>query len=134
MVRMLGAWGAALIVWLLGFLIVARLAAGAGGGGEPLSDLDRIVRLDLPWILVSVSMVVVAGAVQRDRARRVRWLASVLAVPLLAVLAGVAAPVGGGTDALSAVLYVAEGVAGTAGGLALAALVGVDREELGGYW
>ncbi|GGQ15812.1 hypothetical protein BKA00_006682 [Actinomadura coerulea] len=134
MVRVLGAWGAALAVWLLGFSIVARLAAGAGGGGEPLSDLDRILRLDLPWILVSVSMVVVAGAVQRDRTRRARWLASVLAVPLLALLAGVAAPVGGDADALSAVLYVAEGVAGAAGGLALAALFGAGREELGGYW
>lgn len=134
MVRMLGAWGAALIVWLLGFSIVARLASGAAGGGEPFSDLDRIVRLDLPWILISVSMVVAAGAVQRDRTRRVRWLASVLPVPLLAVLAGSAAPVAGNADALSALLYVAEGVAGAAGGLALASLISVRREELGGYW
>ncbi|MGC4959571.1 hypothetical protein ACLQ2P_40780 [Actinomadura citrea] len=134
MLRMLGAWGAALTVWLLGFSIVARLAAGAAGGGEPFSDLDRIVRLDLPWMLISVSMVVVAGAVQRDRTRRVRWLASVLPVPLLAALAGLAAPAAGDSGALSAVLYVAEWAAGTAGGLTLASLVSVRREELGGYW
>ncbi|SNR47242.1 hypothetical protein SAMN06265355_10323 [Actinomadura mexicana] len=79
-------------------------------------------------------MVVVAGAVQRDRTRRARWLASVLPPPLLAVLAGSAAPVAGDAGALSAVLYVAEGVAGAAAGLALASLISVRRSELGGYW
>jgi hypothetical protein len=130
---MLGAWGAALIVWLVGFAIVARLASGATGG-ERLSDLDRTVRLDLPWVLISIAMVVAAGAVQRDRTHRVRWFAGILAIPVLAILLGMAAPIGGDGDSLSAVLYVAEGVAGAAAGSAAAAVFSVKTEERGGYW
>ncbi|MFA1545087.1 hypothetical protein [Actinomadura chokoriensis] len=133
MARMLGAWGAALFVWLLGFAVVARLAGGADGG-EPLTDLDRLVRLDLPWVLISLSMVVVAGAVQRDRSEQARWLAGVLAVPVLVTAAGTAAPVGGGGDTVSFLLYVAEGVAGAAMGLVVAAFISVRNEERGGYW
>ncbi|SFN96460.1 hypothetical protein SAMN04489713_103566 [Actinomadura madurae] len=134
MVRMLGAWGAALVVWLVGFTIVAQLASGASGG-ERLSDLDRTVRLDLPWVLISIAMVVAAGAVQRDRTHQVRWFAGILAIPVLAIVVGAAAPIGGDGDPLAVVLYVAEGVAGAAAGAAAAAVLSVKAEERGGgYW
>ncbi|MES9543169.1 MULTISPECIES: hypothetical protein [unclassified Actinomadura] len=133
MVRLVGAWGASLFVWLLGFAAVARLASGAPGG-EPFTDVDRILRLDLPWILISMTMVVMAGAVQRDRSNQARWLASVLPMPLVVTLAGIAAPIGGSGDTLSAVLYVAEGAAGAAAGLALAVVISVKNDGLGGYW
>ena len=133
MIRLLGAWAAALAVWLVGFAIVARLASGAPGGGAP-SGLDRVVRVDLPWVLISISMVVVAGAVQRDRTRPVRWFAGILLIPVLAIVLGMAAPIGGDGDSLSAVLYLAEGVAGVAVGSAGAAVLSVKTEERGGYW
>lgn len=131
--RILAAWGAALIVWLLGFAIVARLSYGAPEG-ESFSGVDRMLRFDLPWVAISALMVVAAGFVHRDRARRVRWLAAVLAVPLVAIAAGMAAPLAGDGGMLATVLYVAEGAAGAAAGLAAAVAVGTGTDEGSGYW
>lgn len=131
--RILAAWGAALIVWLLGFAIVARLSYGAPEG-ESFSGVDRMLRFDLPWVAISALMVVAAGFVHRDRLRRVRWLAAVLAVPLVAIAAGMAAPVAGDGGMLATVLYVAEGAAGAAAGLAAAVAVGTGTDEDSGYW
>ncbi|GAA1839434.1 hypothetical protein [Actinomadura bangladeshensis] len=131
MVRVLGAWGAALLVWLVGFAIVARLASRADGGS--FAAPDRIFRLDLPWIAISVLMVAAAAAVQRDRTSRPRWLAALLAVPLLATAAGAAAPLGDG-GVLPTALYVLEGAAGAAMGLILVVLIRVKAQGTGGYW
>ena len=131
--RLAGAWGAALVVWLAGFTIVVRLASRAPSG-ESLSDLDRLVRIDLPWVVIAALMVVAAGAVHRDRTRGPRWFAAVLTMPLLFTAIGIAAPFSGDGDTLSAVLYVAEGLAGAALGLAAAAAISVKPERHSGYW
>lgn len=134
MVRLLAAWGAAAIMWLVGFAVVGNLAAGSAANGGSLSDFDRLTRLDLPWIVISVLMVVAAGAVRRDRTNTARWLAGVLPIPLLATAVGLVAPLGGDGDALSTVMYLVEGVAGAAIGLPMAALVSVKGERRDGYW
>lgn len=135
LIRFLGAWGAALAVWLVGFSLVARLAP-RGLSGDSFSDFDRLVRFDLPWVAISALMVAVAGVVHRDRTRRVRWYAAVLAVPLAVTAAGTAAPIAWDGEVLATVLYVVEGVAGTAAGLAVAVAAGTGAgpERHGGYW
>jgi hypothetical protein len=135
MVRMLGAWCASLFVWLLGFSILARLVSRPDAG-EPVSGLDRLVRIDLPWVLISLTMVVAAWAVQRDRGGPLRRAVSLLAIPLLITAAGIAAPINGQTGMLAFVLYVAEGVGGAAAGFVLATVLAgkAEEEESAGYW
>ncbi|MBW8484942.1 hypothetical protein [Actinomadura parmotrematis] len=133
MVRLLSGWAAALVVWLVGFTVVSQLAGGAEGPAT-LSAFDRLVRLDVPWILISALMVIVTGAFCRDRTRLARWLPSLLLMPALAILAGLAGVAAGAVDPAAGALSAAEGVGGAAIGLLVAARIAEREKEGGGYW
>ncbi|URN06436.1 hypothetical protein LUW74_26015 [Actinomadura madurae] len=135
MVRMLSAWSASLLVWVIGFAIVVRVVPRPEPGAS-LSGLERLVRVDLPWVLISLAMVAAAAAVLRDRGGPVRRAVGVLAVPLLLTAAGVAAPLNGQAGMLEFVIYVVEGVGGAAAGFVLVTLIaGKDEEDVtAGYW
>ncbi|WP_021594694.1 hypothetical protein [Actinomadura welshii] len=135
MVRMLGAWSASLLVWVIGFAIVVRVVPRPEPGVS-LSGLERLVRVDLPWVLISLAMVAAAAAVLRARGGPVRRAVGVLAVPLLLTAAGVAAPLNGQAGMLEFVIYVVEGVGGAAAGFVLVTLIARKDEEdaTAGYW
>lgn len=130
--RALGGWFAAAAIWLVGFAVVANLATGSQDG-RTISAFDRLTRIDLPWVVISLLMVVATGIVYRDMTRTSRWLAVILLVPVVATVLGALAPATGGTSAVGALLYVVEGAAGAGLGLLGARLIGSRDEQPGGY-
>ncbi|MEV5568462.1 hypothetical protein AB0L06_00310 [Spirillospora sp. NPDC052269] len=131
--KVVGGWFAAVVIWLVGVAVVANLATGAQDG-RTLSAFDRLTRLDLPWVVISLLMVIATGIVYRDMTRTGRWLAVILPVPVLAtVLSAVGAAAVGGMSAVAVILYVVEGAAGAGLGLLGARLIGSRAEQQGGY-
>ncbi|MEV4255848.1 hypothetical protein AB0J52_22040 [Spirillospora sp. NPDC049652] len=130
--RAVGGWFAAAAIWLVGFAVVANLSTDASDE-RTLSAFDRLTRLDLPWVVISLLMVVATGAVYRDMSRLGRWLAVILLMPVLTTALGVLAPAAGGTSAVAGLLYVVEGAAGAGLGLLGARLIGSREDQPDGY-
>ncbi|RFU41920.1 hypothetical protein DZF91_09285 [Actinomadura logoneensis] len=130
--RALAGWFAAAAIWLVGFAVVANLSSGVANE-RTIPAFDRLTRIDLPWVVISLLMVLAAGLVYRDLTRPGRWLAVVLLVPALTTVLGVAAPAAGGTSLTAGLLYIVEGAAGAGLGLFGARLVGHREEQQGGY-
>jgi hypothetical protein len=133
MARLCAAWGAALLVWLVGFAVVARLMPPIAPG-DHISDFDKTVRLHVPWIVISTLMALVAGALYTDRSRLVRRWSAIFLVPALATLAGLVAGLAGRTAVPGAFLYLAEGVAGVLIGTVLTNLMTAKETATSGYF
>ncbi|MBO0880152.1 MAG: hypothetical protein J2P17_07310 [Mycobacterium sp.] len=132
MVRLLSAWAAATVIWLVGFAVVAHFTP-TGAPGEPPAGMDQVMRLHLPWVVIATLMSFAAGVVHRDTTQPVRRMLAVLVVPAVATLAGVVGGIAGQSSAATVLLYVAEGAMGVMAGLVLAKLTSVKKAP-SGYW
>jgi hypothetical protein len=126
-IGLLRAWGGAILVLIIGVVTLAGLTPRTAPG-EPISVSDQAFRIHLPWFVMTVLMVLAAAALHWRSPSTARLLLATLPVPVLAVVAGAATGVAGATSALPALLYVVEGVAGTALGLFATGLFGRVRE------
>jgi hypothetical protein len=125
-------WAAAILIWIAGLALMARIVPNTAQG-QDIAQYDQLVRIHIPWIIVSVGMTVGAGAFHRDRLPVARRLLALLLVPALATGAGSAAGLAGQTSAVATALYVGEGVLGAVAGLLLANLFS-EREAASSYW
>jgi len=131
MLGLLRAWAGALFVLIAGIMIMVRLSPRVAPGA-PIPVVDQALRVHLPWLVTSAAMVAVAGALHWRPATTPRRLLATLPVPALAVVAGTAAGVSGATSALTALLYLGEGVLGAALGLLVIGLF-ARRDETAAY-
>lgn len=129
MVRLLRCWGVALFVGIIGLGIMSQVAPEAPPGRRP-SEFDQTLRILLPWVIVTLLMTVIAGALYRDRAAPGRRLAGILLVPVFVtlVIAVIWSPWHGGT-----LMCLVAGALGSVLGLNLANLMG-EKEHFSGYW
>jgi hypothetical protein len=132
MIRLLRCWGVALFLGAIGLGITAGLVPDVPPGRQ-LSEFDRTLHILLPWIIVTLLMTVVAGALYRDRADPGRRLAGILLVPLLMTLGMAATGFPAAAGHTAAMMYLVAGVLGSALGLNLANLMS-EKEHFSGYW
>jgi hypothetical protein len=116
MLGLLRAWGGALFVLIVGMMAMVRLTPRVTPG-ESIPVSDQAFRIHLPWLVISVLMVAVAGVLHWQPSTLRRRLLATLPVPALATLAGAAVGVSGATSPLAALAYLGEGVLGAALGL-----------------
>ena len=116
MLSLLRAWGGALFVLIVGVMAMVRLTPRVTPG-ESISVSDQAFRIHLPWLVISVLMVAVAGVLQWRPSTKRRRLLATLPVPALAALSGAAVGALGATSPLLALAYLGEGVLGTVLGL-----------------
>jgi Na+/H+-dicarboxylate symporter len=133
MARLCAAWAAALLVWLAGFAVAARLMPPIAPG-DHISDFDKTVRLHVPWVVISTLMALVAGLLYADRSRPIRRWSAILLVPGLATLGGFAAGLAGRTAGPGALLYLFEGMVGVLIGTVLANLLSPEETTTSGYF
>jgi uncharacterized membrane protein YidH (DUF202 family) len=126
MLSLLRAWGGALFVLIVGAIAMVRLTPRVTPG-ESIPVSDQAFRIHLPWLVISVLMVAVAGALHWQPSTMRRRLLATLPVPALAVLAGAAVGVSGATSPLVALVYLGEGVLGVALGLLITSLFARDE-------
>jgi hypothetical protein len=132
MIRLLRAWGVAFFVWLVGAAITAGIAPTPRPGAS-IDGLSQLLRVHLPWIILSLVMALAAGALYRERDGAVRRAVAILGMPLLATVIGAVAGFSGATTLAAAGLYLIEGVFGAALGLLVANSFG-EREQAVSYW
>jgi uncharacterized membrane protein len=96
--------------------------------GQSISASDQAFRIHLPWLVMIVLMVVVAAVLDRRSSSTPRRLLATLPLPAVGIVAGAVLGAAGATSAVTALLYVAEGVLGTAVGLFVMSLLGRTRE------
>jgi hypothetical protein len=114
--RLLRAWGGAVLVLIIGTAVLAGLTPRTVPGRSiPLSA--QAFRIHLPWLIMTVLMVLVAALLDRWSSTPRRRLLATLPVPAVGVLAGAAVGAAGATSAVTASLYVVEGLAGIVAGL-----------------
>jgi hypothetical protein len=135
MVRLFQCWGIALFVGAIGLVITVRLAPTTAPGRH-VSEFDQAVRISLPWIIASLLMAVLAGALYRDRSKPLQRLLGVLLMPVLLTLAGTAAGYVEGATFIAVVTHLVTGGLGAVLGLGLANLMSGkgQKERLPGYW
>jgi hypothetical protein len=125
MLSLLRAWGGALFVLIVGMMVMVRLTPPVTPGASiPVSD--QAFRIHLPWLVISVLMVVVAGLLHWRPSPLRRRLLATLPVPAVAVLAGAAVGVSGATSPLVALAYLGEGVLGAVLGLLITSVFAGD--------
>jgi hypothetical protein len=127
MVGLLRAWGGAFLVLIAGMAVLVALTPRTAPG-RSISVADQAFRIHLPWLVMVALMVPVAALLDRWTATTRRRLAATLPVPALGVLAGAVIGAAGATSAVTALLYVVEGVAGAAAGLFVTTFFGRARE------
>jgi CDP-diglyceride synthetase len=120
---LLRAWGGAIFVLLIGMVTLAGLTPRLSPG-EPMSASDQAFRVHLPWIVMTLLMVVVAALLHWQPSSTRRTLLATLPVPALGVLASAVIGAAGATSALTSLLYVVEGILGAAAGLFITSLFG----------
>ncbi len=123
MLGLLRAWAGAILILILGMVILAALTPRTAPG-ETISVSDQAFRIHLPWLVMTVLMVVVATVLQWEKTTTRQRLLATLPVPVLGILACVAIGASGATSAVTALLYVVEGILGTAAGLFITSLIG----------
>jgi len=124
---LLRAWAGALLVFVVGTVVLVGLTPRTVPG-QSISVADQAVRIHLPWLVTIVLMVVVAAALDRRSSSTRRRLPATLPLPAVGVLGGAVLGATGATSAPTALLYVAEGILGTAGALFALSLAGRTRE------
>jgi hypothetical protein len=132
---MLRCWGVALFVGIIGLGIMSQLTPEMAPGRRP-TELDQTLRVLLPWVVITLLMTIVAGALYRDRAAPGRRLAGILLIPLLVtlIIAVAGSPGDGGWSGPAAtVMYLVAGGLGSALGLSLANLMS-EKEYFSEYW
>ena len=126
MLGLLRAWGGAFLVFVVGMAVLVGLTPRTVPG-RPISVSAQALRIHLPWLVMIVLMVVVAAALDRWPSSTRRRLLATLPLPAVGVLGGAVIGAAGATSALTALLYVAEGILGTAAGLFAMSLAGRTR-------
>ena len=123
MLGLLRAWAGAIFVLIIGMVVMAGLTPRTAPG-ESIPASDQVFRIHLPWFVMTALMVVAAAALQWEPSSPRRRLLATLPLPVLGIVAGAVIGAAGATSAVTTLLYVAEGVLGTAAGLFIASLFG----------
>jgi hypothetical protein len=126
-VGLLRAWGGAILVLIAGMAVLVGLTPRTAPG-RSIPAADQAIRIHLPWLVMVVVMVLVAALLDRWSSSTRRRLLATLPVPALGILAGAVTGAAGATSAVTALLYVVEGVAGVAAGLFVTTFFGRTRE------
>lgn len=127
MVGLLRAWGGAFVLLIGGMAVLVALTPRTTPG-QSISPADQAFRIHLPWFVMVALMVPVAALLDRWSSPARRRLLATLPVPALAILAGAVIGASGATSAVTALLYVVEGIAGVAAGLFVTTFFGRTRE------
>ncbi|MES9543175.1 hypothetical protein [Actinomadura sp. NPDC000600] len=120
-----GAWSSAILVCAVGFGALIVLEPADTG-----DDLDQVLRVHLPWVVANFLMGWAAGVYTRNALTGPPRILAVLAVPLVATVAGLAFAVPRTSSALGVVLHFIETLFGVAVGLAMARGLSRTQEDL----